>query len=363
MSIASTTDDQYEALKDLASGAAQRIGLGVLIALVVGVCAGAAVLTTSLNPSHGATADPRYDHAVSPAIEAALERARGKGDLGAQAQDVSATGMDAPLLRLQQLAPDTAYEINARIPISQQPSPAAQPFVLKSDSPVEQARALDCLTAAVYYEAANESDFGQRAVAQVVLNRMRHHAYPKSVCAVVYQGSNKSTGCQFTFACDGALNRKPNPALWARAQRVAQAALNGSVLAAVGNATHYHTVWVAPYWSPGLVKIARIGAHVFYRWDGSWGAPRAFAGQYAGDEASAMPEKAGGLATHIGVQQSSGPDVVTKTEVKLDQPVSIIQATAVKPVVAVEPASVTTVAQNTVAAPRRVSRLAVPSGW
>jgi hypothetical protein len=145
-------------------------------------------------------------------------------------------------------------------------------------------RSLTCLTAAVYYEAATESLDGQRAVAQVVLNRLRHPAYPNSVCGVVFQGSERSTGCQFTFTCDGALARAPNPAAWSRAQSVASAALSGSVYAPVGWATHYHTNWVVPYWSASLVKIANVGTHIFYRWEGGWGRPPAFRDSHSGSE-------------------------------------------------------------------------------
>ena len=355
-----TTDDQYDALRDRAAGVAQKVGLAVLVALVACVCAGAAVVTASLRPT-GVRLDARTDDMVSAAVQVALDRAHANGRLGSQPVDVSETGAPTPELKLQQLAPETAYEVNARIPVSSQRSPPALPFVLNDGSAVDQARALDCLTAAVYYEAASESEIGQRAVAQVVLNRMRHHAYPKSVCAVVFQGSSQSTGCQFTFACDGSLKRKPNPVLWARAQRVAEAALNGSVLAAVGNATHYHTVWVAPYWSPGLVKIARIGAHVFYRWDGSWGAPRAFAGQYAGDEASAMPVKAGGLATPIAVH-TADTELVTRVDATPSQTIQIAAATARPVLVAAAPAP-TLIAANTISGPSRPMKLAVPSGW
>ena len=84
-----------------------------------------------------------------------------------------------------------------------------------------RAQALECLTSAVYYEAGNETVDGQRGVAQVVLNRVRHPAFPASVCGVVYQGSLRTTGCQFTFTCDGSLNRSPDAAGWARAHKVA----------------------------------------------------------------------------------------------------------------------------------------------
>lgn len=188
------------------------------------------------------------------------------------------------VLRLQDLTPDQARAWNAANPISTSPNPAARPFHLATEGLLDEARAADCLTAAVYYEAAYESLDGQRAVAQVVLNRLRHPAYPKTICGVVFQGSERTTGCQFTFTCDGSLSRTPNAEVWERARKVALAALNGYVMKKVGNATHYHAVYVAPYWSPNLVKVAGIGAHVFYRWTGGWGRPPAFSGAYAGSE-------------------------------------------------------------------------------
>jgi hypothetical protein len=123
---------------------------------------------------------------------------------------------------------------------------------------------LDCLTSAIYYEARSESDEGQRAVAQVVLNRVRHPNYPKSVCGVVYQGSIRSTGCQFTFTCDGSLSRRPDADGWARARRLAAEALDGRGYAPIGNATHYHTKAVSPYWAPSLARLGSLGAHIFY---------------------------------------------------------------------------------------------------
>ena len=186
-------------------------------------------------------------------------------------------------LKFKQVAPEDAVAINAAVPISTLPNPAAAAFLL-SAGPDVYARSLSCLTAAVYYEAASESLDGQRAVAQVVLNRLRHPAYPNSVCGVVFQGSERSTGCQFTFTCDGALARAPNQSIWARARMVAEAALAGSVYAPVGWATHYHTNWVVPYWSSSLVKIGNVGTHIFYRWDGGWGRAPAFRDRHAGTE-------------------------------------------------------------------------------
>lgn len=134
--------------------------------------------------------------------------------------------------------------------------------------------AVDCLAAAAYYEAGDDPN-GQAAVVQVVINRTRHPVYPSTLCAVVFEGSERETGCQFTFTCDGSLARKPAPAAWQRARKTAMAALAGRVDARVGTATHYHADYVLPYWAASLRKLTQIGAHIFYRWPGSLGSTTA----------------------------------------------------------------------------------------
>ncbi len=186
-------------------------------------------------------------------------------------------------LQFKPVAPVDAVAYNASIPVSDLPNPAARAFLLKAGGDVAT-RSLECLTSAIYYEAATESVDGQRAVAQVVLNRLRHPAFPNSVCGVVFQGSERSTGCQFTFTCDGSLARAPVRAYWDRAREVAKAALAGYVYKPVGWATHYHTNWVVPYWSSSLTKLANVGTHIFYRWEGGWGTGRAFTDRHAGVE-------------------------------------------------------------------------------
>jgi len=177
----------------------------------------------------------------------------------------------------------SAEEINALRPVAASPIHPMPAFRLNAATP-DGVRALRCLSQAVYFESAREPLLGQEAVAQVVLNRLRHPAYPKSICGVVYQGAARATGCQFTFTCDGSLKWSPDPALWSRAQAVARRALSGFVVKAVGPATHYHADYVAPYWAPTLVKLTKVGAHIFYRWTGPWGEPPAFTGRYAGGE-------------------------------------------------------------------------------
>ena len=208
---------------------------------------------------------PGETKVIAPAQAAALVAAT----TGEEADDVRALGKDAQL-------------INAAMPFSTAPVRAAGAFVIPAEGGNDHRRALLCLTQAIYYEAGFEPMSGRRAVAQVVLNRMRHPAFPKSVCGVVYQ-RNSTPVCQFSFVCDGSIDRRPEPGAWRIAQQLASEALAGQVEKSVGSATHYHADYVAPRWAPLLAKIHKIGAHIFYRWPGSWGLPGAFTGRYIGE--------------------------------------------------------------------------------
>ena len=178
---------------------------------------------------------------------------------------------------LADLTTDQARASNAAIPDAAGKPPLPAHFVYAGTANDREA-ALTCLAAAALYEAGDDRA-GEQAVAQVVLNRLRHPVFPKTVCGVVFQGSDRATGCQFTFTCDGAIDRPPRPEAWRRARAIADAALSGFVDTAVGTATHYHTDWVVPYWRDTLTKLAKVGTQIFYRWPGAWGNPRAFVGQ------------------------------------------------------------------------------------
>lgn len=149
---------------------------------------------------------------------------------------------------------------------------SAAPFLLETGSALDDAKALYCMTAAVYYEAGSESLDGKRAVAQVVLNRVRDPNYPKSVCGVVFQRGYKGQGCQFSFTCNGDMRRRPYPPAWAAAREVAEASLAGYVMPTVGRATHYHANYVRPDWGRQLAHVTTIGAHIFYKVTGRRGA-------------------------------------------------------------------------------------------
>ncbi len=122
-----------------------------------------------------------------------------------------------------------------------------------------------CLAQAVYYESGNERTSGQLAVAEVIINRVKDHRYPNTVCDVVFQGATRTTGCQFTFTCDGAMRRVPESKRWNKANRVASHVMMGLNEYKTSGATHYHATYVNPVWNSGLIRTTKIGAHIFYR--------------------------------------------------------------------------------------------------
>ena len=133
----------------------------------------------------------------------------------------------------------------------------------------DRTQAIGCMTSAILYEAGFESREGQEAVAEVVLNRLRSPAFPKTVCGVVFQGSQRRTGCQFSFTCDGSMRKALPVDAIERAREVATKAIDGQLTSRISGATHYHADYVSPYWAPTLVRVAAIGRHIFYRQPGA----------------------------------------------------------------------------------------------
>jgi spore germination cell wall hydrolase CwlJ-like protein len=168
---------------------------------------------------------------------------------------------DARIVLASNIAPASSLSAPATMAPSVRAAAAMQfKSASRSDS--------DCLTQAVYYEARGEGVDGMRAVAQVILNRVRHPAYPKTICGVVYQGAYQRTSCQFSFVCNGAMGAPIESWAWRRAKTIADAALGGYVMPAVGTSTSFHTTGVKPGWGGTMDKVAQIGSHIFYQFRG-----------------------------------------------------------------------------------------------
>lgn len=190
---------------------------------------------------------------------------------------------------------------------------------------------LECMTDAVYYEARGESARGQAAVAQVVMNRVSHPAYPKSVCGVVFQGAGRS-GCQFSFTCDGSMERTREAGAWDRARAVARKTLAGASGAGIGRATHFHTTAVSPFWAPSMLRVAQVGTHIFYRLS-------PYRGQLAGRNATRNDSiiLISGQADHLPGLHAASPLAEQAIEASLQPNPDLQEKTAPGPAVSSKP--------------------------
>ncbi|WP_375395378.1 cell wall hydrolase [uncultured Sphingomonas sp.] len=118
--------------------------------------------------------------------------------------------------------------------------------------------ALRCLAGAIYFEAKGEPLSGQLAVADVIINRTRSGRFPEDVCGVVKQHG------QFSFVRGGSIPTiDSNRAGYRTAIAVAKVALRAAWENPATDALFFHARRVAPGW--GMVKVAAIGNHIFYR--------------------------------------------------------------------------------------------------
>jgi spore germination cell wall hydrolase CwlJ-like protein len=163
--------------------------------------------------------------------------------------------------------------MSGAVPLDMVPLPRPSPGV-PPPSPAERlhlqgadrVKAERCLANAIYFEARSEPVRGQMAVAQVVVNRAFSGFYPDNICGVVYQNASHHLACQFTFACDGKRKIINERGAWARANRIAKQTLDGKIyVPEVAKSTHYHAVYVHPYWTHEMKKLVRYGIHNFYR--------------------------------------------------------------------------------------------------
>jgi len=134
-----------------------------------------------------------------------------------------------------------------------------------------------CLTIGLYHEARGEPEIGQIAVGETILNRVRSKAYPNTICGVVFQNSQMTNQCQFSFACDGASDAMDDRAAFDKLSKLAGSLIKNAEKAETGSEvqsayfnerapymTHYHRFDVFPKWSTKLERLAQIGNHIFF---------------------------------------------------------------------------------------------------
>jgi len=149
-----------------------------------------------------------------------------------------------------------------------------------------------CLAQNIFFESSVDNKAGMAAVADVVLNRVKHSYYPNTICEVVYQAKMKESWktkqfpdlqdserkyipvkhrCQFSWYCDGKSDDIPlGSENWVKAQMIAWDIMHNDGLRGITEgATHYHATYVKPRWASqhNMDLVGRIGLHIFYRWN------------------------------------------------------------------------------------------------
>lgn len=217
---------------------------------------------------------PDGDDKIQTAARAGKSKSAGEIKIAS----ISPEGIGADLVQEPVNSPALAAIDQSVAPGDGAPTPIAVPSQLayaRANAPTTSfdgpetkfsSKELWCLSEAIYFEARGESYRGQVAVAQVVMNRLHHRLYPKTICGVVFQNASMRNACQFSFACDGIPETVTDKKSWAQAQEISKKVTSGELyLSEVGNATHYHAAYVYPDWAPRLQRVTRIGEHIFYR--------------------------------------------------------------------------------------------------
>ena len=319
----------------------------------VAVCAVAATVTLPMIGSVQSDIRAQADFREQAERFAQVE----DGGASVRVADHSPAVLDTPWLRTVEytLERDTDSSMS-RYAMRDRDGAALASLVSFKPDHLKKAETLDaeahCMAQAIYYESRNEPLAGQLAVAEVVSNRMRDHRYPDTACGVVFQGATRTTGCQFTFTCDGALNRQPKGAAWEQAKEIAAHVLMNLAEDRTGGATHYHATYVDPVWSAGLIKTDKIGLHVFYRFPrgSEWAQVRAAsAPRAAAPVVKAAAETKDLNAATLSVLRTAAADEIAEQEKKVADASASIPATAA-------PATVTTSTRTlTNGAPRLTS--------
>lgn len=214
--------------------------------MVVGLAATLLISTTVLASWSDGTIDPISGERGNRLVLSSLDRL-GSDDL-----------LDRPT-RLGELAMLPSL-------LDERSGTAATPVRAMGDTARHLEQERRCLATGVYFEARGETHLGQMAVAEVIVNRVASKDYPNTICGVVFQGSYRRTGCQFSFTCDGESDRPRDLPAWRKAQYLASLVTMGIVRERLiaENVTHYHADYVEPFWASSLYRVAKIGRHIFY---------------------------------------------------------------------------------------------------
>ena len=133
---------------------------------------------------------------------------------------------------------------------------------LELDVPDELKKDYECMVRNLHHEARGENSKGMIAVANVVMNRVKHKRFPSSICEVVYQKH------QFSWV------KKVKPTSIKNADDTAkliayEAIVNNTLKDITGGALFFHANYSGFSWDKTKIRLTKsIGRHIFYTYRG-----------------------------------------------------------------------------------------------
>lgn len=118
-----------------------------------------------------------------------------------------------------------------------------------------------CLALNLYREGRGGSDIGLYMIMGVIFNRYDNEQYPDDYCDVIFQHK------QFSWVMDMLYKEVKDVEQWQRVYKIVEYSLMNRdfVKGLSQGATHYHATSVNPSWTNGMIKVARVDKHIFYR--------------------------------------------------------------------------------------------------
>ena len=238
-------------------GARGAAAVGAFLLLLVGGSNPAQAQAKAVTASVAAPVSASFDLRTQALISAVERSAEANAPFETQARPAVAPTYAPPALYAP---PSYSVTVHREVVTSAPASSLPLAALVDANSIGQLDEEMSCLATAVYFESKGEPLEGQLAVAQVVMNRAASGRYPASLCGVVKQHA------QFSFVRDGAFPViDANCAAWRKARAIARIAEKRLVASLPSDVLWYHADYVTPRWRQALVKVEKIGAHIFYR--------------------------------------------------------------------------------------------------
>ena len=170
--------------------------------------------------------------------------------------------VDEDVLELNKKRPEEELDTSGEIQISKL-------FPKNLQNNLKKPESIDALVRTIVAEAGGESEDGQLAVANVILNRFKDKRYPNDIQRIVLQPFQFSAYNDKDQGGNDLVNVSPNNPTYKKVKNIVELLLAGKLSDNTGGATHYWNPDIAsPSWGNSELAVhknrgKKIGQHLF----------------------------------------------------------------------------------------------------